>query len=181
MLVDSNGQEKINDVLEVNQQYTIDIRNEPWSDKYEINHMIYSFAANKWIMSPMKLDKTFQPKAVNSNKRTPTPVSVIQVVKKVNRVNVAYTSAIFTLANKRNLGDICKNWIKTERKNTKSLQRFPPCPCTLQQARFDAKYVDDAFCTSQNFTYFSRSQNCKTNRGAHHCMITKLPMYDLCI
>jgi len=178
IIVDSDGLEVTNDVLQVNQQYTIDIRDEPWKNEYEINHMTYSSATNKWIVSSLKLERMFQRKAVNSNKGTPTPVSVIQVIKKVNKIKVAYTSSVFTLANKRNFGDICKNWMKIERKKAKTLEKFPPCPCTLQQANHDADYVDDIFCTSKNVSYFWKSQNCKTNRGAHHCVITKSPMYE---
>ena len=173
MITDDNGHEHLNAVLIPMKTYNVSIRNEPWDDQYKIVHM--QFEKNKWKESQIKVTRSFKHAVRDHNRIISTPVSVIQVIKKVDSIEVSYVSSVFSLSNRNNLLDVCRNWEVNEiHKGTVTI--FVPCPCSLQQARLDPKYMDDVLCTSEEVAYFWAAQNCETNKEAYHCVISKLAM-----
>ena len=173
MITDEDGHEYLNAVLMPVKTYNVSIRNESWNDQYQIVHM--QFERNQWKESCIKLKQSFTQAVRNRNRIISTPVSVIRVIKKIDSMEVSYVSSLFSLSNRDNLEDVCKNWELNE-KNKGSISNFLPCPCTLEQAEHDSQYVDDTFCTSEDIKYFWRGQHCVTTKGAYHCVISKLAM-----
>jgi len=102
-------------------------------------------------------------------------VSVIQVIKKVDSMEVSYVSSMFSLSNRDSLKAMCKNWEINEIYKG-NVSNFFPCPCSLQLAKLDPKYIDDVLCTSEYAIKFWEAQNCVTNKGAYHCVISKSAM-----
>jgi len=174
MITDENGLETVNNILIPNKQYSISIRDEPWDDKYEIHHMTYNAMSNNWKKSKRKLKKSFEIKLVDQDRAIPT-VSVIQVVKKTNKIEIAYSSALFSLSNHVDLNKLCQNWIKDQKKT--KLTNNIPCHCNLKEAENDPNYEYDIMCTSQEINQFWVSENCKTNKGAYQCVMSKSTMY----
>ena len=79
---------------------------------------------------------------------------MICVIKKIDSMEVSYVSSLFSLSNRDNLEDVCKNWEENEKKKG-NISNFLPCPCTLEQAKHDSQYDDDdALCTSEEIEYF---------------------------
>ena len=181
MITDENTVETVNSVLVPNKMYNISIRDEPWDENYEILHMTYNSKTNIWIKSPLKLKRSFQLKLINQERVTPTVVSVVQVVKELNRMKVAYSSSLFTLSNHDDLKRVCQNWIKRDKQKTKRLTNFFPCPCTLKEAESDSDYEYDVMCSSQETHPFWAPKNCITKKEAYKCVLSKSTMYVLII
>ena len=134
-----------------------------------------TFERNTWKESNIELKASFEHPLRDRDRVISTPVSVIRAIKKIDSMEVSYMSSLFSLSNRDNLEDVCKNWGKNE-KIKDSVSNFLPCPCSLVQAKRDPKYTDDVLCTSQDVTYFWRGQNCAATKGAYHCVISKLAM-----
>ena len=173
MITDENGVEIIYGVLIPNKQYKISVRDQAWDENYEILHMTYHSRTNTWIKSPVKLKRQFQQKITDQQRVTPMLISVIQVVKKINKTKIAYSSSIFTLSHQNDMRKMCQNWIKQDKKITKNLNNFFPCPCTLKEAEVDPNYEYDIMCTLQETHPFWDSLNCQTKKAAYGCFISK--------
>ena len=62
VITDSNGQERKNDVLETNENYTVNMRHEPWDDQqFKIYHVIHKIVgkSSRWIKSQTELKHNF--------------------------------------------------------------------------------------------------------------------------
>ena len=177
MITNKNGLEAVNNILVPNEQYNISLRDEPWDNSYEIHHITYNALTNSWKMSPWKLKKLFKLVLVDQERIRPTSVSVIQVVREINKIKVPYSSSLFTLSNQINMNKLCQNWIKRDKRKAYQLKNFFPCPCSLKQAKNDPNYERDVMCTSQETHPFWASENCKANKGAYECVISKSTMY----
>ena len=176
MITDESGVEIINGVLVPNKRYNISIRDEAWDENYEILHMMYHSRTDTWIKSPIKLKGQFQRKIVDQQRVTPMFVSVIQIVKEINKTKIAYSSSIFTLSHQVSMSKLCDNWIKQDRRRTKNLNNFFPCPCTLEEAESDSDYEFDIMCTLQETHPFWDFLNCQTKKGAYGCFVSKSMM-----
>jgi len=108
MITDEDGHEYLNAVLMPIKTYNVSIRNEPWNDQYEIVHM--KFERNRWKLSHIKLGQSFRHVIQNDHRVISTPVSVIQVIKEVDSMEVSYVSSMFSLSNRDSLKALCKNW-----------------------------------------------------------------------
>ena len=179
VITDSNGQERKNDVLETNENYTVNMRREPWDDQqFKIYHVIHKIVgkSSRWIKSQTELKPNFINKGIDNVKIEPTQASAILVIKSVGDIQVSYVSTTFSLLH-RDYNKVCINWIDKEKTRYKESLPSQSCPCTLQQAKQDPNYVDDVFCTSLDVHYFWEAENFKINKGAHHCMINKISVY----
>ena len=153
------------------------LRDEPWDEKYEIRHMIYYAIQNYWIESEWKFNKSFILRLIDQERAIPTVISVFQIVEKTEKIEIAYSSALFSLSNRIDLSKLCQTWSDNDQKRIKRLTNIFPCPCSLKEAEDDPNYEYDIMCTSLEINPFWVSENCKTNKGAYQCVMSKSTMY----
>ena len=173
IITDSNGQERNIDILGAKKTYAVNVRNERWDEKFKVFHMVYKTTQNRWVLPQRtRLSHVFHNMFTDDVKVDATQVSVILVIKDVDGLQVSYVSPVFSLLN-RDPSQMCTDWISQENARFTSTIPSQSCPCTLQKAKQDPDYVDDVYCSSLDGHYFWKTENCRRNKGADHCMVIK--------
>ena len=149
------------------------MRNERWDEQFKVFHMVYRTVQNRWVIPPRTgLTHVFHNTFTDDVKVDATQVSVIIVIKDVNSLQVVYVSPVFSLLN-RDRSRMCTDWISQENARFNTTITSQPCPCTLKKAKQDPNYVDDVYCNSLDVHDFWKTENCRRNKGADHCMVIR--------
>ena len=173
IITDSSGRERNIDILGAKKNYAVNVRNERWDEKFKVFHMVYKTTQNRWVLLQRTgLSHVFHNMVTDDVKVDVTQVSVILVIKDVDGLQVSYVSPVFSLLN-RDPSQMCTDWISQENARFNSTIPSQSCPCTLQKAKQDPDYVDDVYCSSLDGHYFWKTDNCRRNKGADHCMVIK--------